>query len=141
MRSPGRSCSRGSAALELVVLTPIFLILLDFAVLGGRLAESQSQVDAVAHAAARAASLQRTVAAADKAARQVATDTVPQHGVTCRTVTVEIDTSAFRPGGVVAIRVGCDVALGDLAWLPLPGTHRVAGTATSVVDTYRGASP
>jgi Flp pilus assembly protein TadG len=137
----GRRRQRGSVALELVLLTPIFLILLDFAVLGGRLAQSQSEVDAAAHAAARAASLQRTVSGADAAARTLATDTLPQAGVACRRLDVAIDTAAFRPGGVVIVTVHCDVALSDLAWLPLPGTHGVYGSSTSAVDTYRSASP
>lgn len=136
-----RRRQHGAVSLELVLLTPIFLILLDFVVLGGRLSESQSQVDAAAHAAARAASLQRTVAAATSAARTVAADTLPQPGAGCRTLDVEVDTAAFRPGGVVVVTVRCDVSLSDLAWLPLPGTRSVTGTATSAVDTYRSASP
>jgi Flp pilus assembly protein TadG len=135
-----RRRDHGAVALELVLLTPLFLILLDFAVLGGRLSESQSQVDAAAHAAARAASLQRTVAGADSAARTVAGDTLPQ-ATGCRTTDVAIDTTAFRPGGVVVVTVHCDVVLKDLAWLPLPGTRTVNGSSTSAVDTYRSASP
>ena len=136
-----RRQGRGAVSLELVLLTPVFLILLDFAVLGGRLVLSQSQVDDAAHAAARAASLQRTVAGASIAARTVAADTLPQRGAGCRTLAVDVDTTAFRPGGMVAVTVRCDVTLGDLSWLPLPGSRTVAGVATSAVDTYRGASP
>ncbi|MHB8533255.1 MAG: TadE/TadG family type IV pilus assembly protein [Solirubrobacteraceae bacterium] len=139
--SRGRPRQRGAVALELVLLTPIFLILLDFAVLGGRLAESQSEVDAAAHAAARAASLQRTVAGADSAARTVAADTLRQPAGGCRSLEVQVETAAFRPGGVVVVTVRCDVPLSDLAWLPLPGTRTVEGTSTSAVDTYRSASP
>jgi Flp pilus assembly protein TadG len=135
-----RRRQRGATALEIALLTPIFLILLDFAVLGGRLSESQAQVDAAAHAAARAASLQRTVTSAASAARTVAADTLP-HAVGCRTLDVAIDTASFHPGGVVVVNVQCDVSLSDLAWLPLPGTHTVTGTSTSAVDTYRSASP
>ena len=136
-----RARQRGSAALELILLTPIFLILLDFAVLGGRLSESQAQVDAAAHSAARAASLQRAAGAADGAARSVAADSLPSADTTCRTLSVAIDTSAFRPGGVVVVRVDCAVNLSDLVWLPVPGTHTVVGASTSAVDTYRSTSP
>ena len=136
-----RRGTRGAAALELVLLAPVFLILLDFAVLGGRLVESQSQVDDAAHAAARAASLQRTVTGAAVAARTVATDTLPQRGATCSALDVQVDTAAFRAGGVVSVTVRCDVSLGDLSWLPLPASRNIEGTATSAVDLYRSSAP
>ena len=136
-----RARHRGAAALELVLIAPVLLILLDFAVLGGRLVESQSQVDDAAHAAARAASLQRTVTGADVAARTVAQDMLPQRGATCGSLDVQVDAAAFHPGGVVSVTVRCDVALGDLSWLPLPASRSIEGTATSAVDFYRGATP
>ena len=139
--SRSRRRSRGAAALELVLVAPVLFILLDFAVLGGRLVESQSQVDDSAHAAARAASLQRTVTGAALAARTVATDTLPQRGATCSALDVQVDTAAFHPGGVVSVTVRCDVSLGDLSWLPLPASRSIEGTATSAVDLYRGATP
>src|SRR5437660_815081 len=80
-------------------------------------------------AGARAASLQRTVAGAYGAARKVATDTLPQGGATCRSMNVEVDTAAFRPGGLVAVTVRCDVSLGDLSWLPLPASRSIDGSA------------
>ena len=132
---------RGVAALELALLAPVFLILLDFAVLGGRLVESQSQVDDAAHAAARAASLQRTVIGADVAARTVAADTLPQRGAACHALDVQVDTAAFHPGGVVSVTLRCAVSLGDLSWLPLPASRSIEGTATSAVDLYRSSAP
>lgn len=129
------------AALELAILAPVFLILLDFAVLGGRLVESQSQVDDAAHAAARAASLQRTATGANAAARTVAGDTLPDRGATCRALDVQVDTAAFHAGGIVSVTVRCDVSLGDLSWLPVPASRSIEGTATSAVDTYRAATP
>ena len=66
-----RRRSAGAVSLELVLITPLFLLLLDFAVFGGRLTESQSRVDDAAHAGARAASLERTVGGAQLAANQI----------------------------------------------------------------------
>jgi Flp pilus assembly protein TadG len=136
-----RRRSTGAVSLELVLITPIFLLLLDFAVLGGRLTESQSRVDDAAHAGARAASLQRTVAGADVAANQIVTDTLGQTDASCQTYRVSVDTSTFRAGGTVAVTVDCDVLLRDLSWLPLPGTRTVSGSFVSAVDTYRGSAP
>ena len=131
----------GAAALELALLAPVFLMLLDFAVLGGRLVESQSQVDDAAHAAARAASLQRTVTGATIAARTVVDDTLPQRGAACNALDVQVDTAAFHPGGVVSVTVRCGVALSDLSWLPLPASRSIEGTATSAIDAYRATTP
>lgn len=141
MRSQRRR-SRGAVSLELVLLTPIFLLLLDVAVYGGRLTASQSQVDAAAHAAARAASLQRSASAATAAADQVATDTLAAGGgPSCVAFHVTVDTTAFRAGGTVTATVQCDIAVHDLSWLPLPGTRTVTGNSTSAIDVYRSTSP
>jgi len=124
-----------------VLITPLFLLLLDVAVLGGRLTESQSRVDGAAHAGARAASLQRTVTGADAAANEVVAKTLGQSDASCQTYQVGVDTSAFRAGGSVAVTVDCDVLLRDLSWLPLPGTRTVSCSFVSAVDTYRASTP
>jgi Flp pilus assembly protein TadG len=124
-----------------VLLTPIFLLLLDLAVLGGRLTESQSRVDGAAHAGARAASLQRTVAGANAAAQQAVAGTLAGGGPSCTTYGVTVDTAAFRAGGAVTVSVHCSVSLHDLSWFPLPGARTVIGTSVSAIDTYRGTAP
>jgi Flp pilus assembly protein TadG len=136
-----RRRSRGAVSLELVLLTPVFLLLVDLAVFGGRLTESQSRVDAAAHAGARAASLERTVTGAAAAAQQTVASTLGQQDASCQTFRVTVDASAFRAGGTVKVAVECDVLLGDLSWLPLPGTRTVSGSSASPVDTYRGSAP
>ena len=136
-----RARSRGAVSLELVLVTPIFLLLLDVAVFGGRLTESQARVDDAAHAGARAASLQRNIAAATTAADATVADTLGNSDASCQTYDVSVDTSAFRAGGTVVVSVQCDVHLSDLNWLPLPGTRSVSGSFVSPVDTYRGSGP
>jgi len=131
-----RRC-RGSIALELALLTPVFLALLDLVVVGGRLTESQSRVDDAAHSAARAASLQRTVDGATAAARSVVADSLSQQGTSCETFSVTVDSSGFRPGGMASVTVSCSVALDGLSWLPLPGTRTVTGRSVSAVDVYQ----
>ncbi len=51
---------RGSAAVELVLATPVLVALMLLAVAGGRLASARGEVDAAARDAARAASIGRT---------------------------------------------------------------------------------
>jgi Flp pilus assembly protein TadG len=136
-----RRRSAGAVSLELVLITPLFLLLLDFAVFGGRLTESQSRVDDAAHAGARAASLERTVGGAQLAANQIVAATLGQSDASCHTYQVNVDTSGFRAGGSVAVTVNCDVLVSDLSWLPLPGTRTVSGSFVSAVDTYRSSTP
>ena len=66
------SRERGSAAAELVLVTPFLILLLLFAVAAGRLVQARLDVDSAAQQAARAASLARTPAAASAQAIQVA---------------------------------------------------------------------
>ena len=136
-----RHRGRGAVSLELVLVAPVFLLLLDLAVFGGRLSESQARVDDAAHAAARAASLQRSIGAATTAADATVADTLGDRDASCQTYRVNLDKSAFRAGGTVAVSVQCDIHLSDLNWLPLPGTRSVSGTFVSPVDTYRGSAP
>ena len=135
-----RRC-RGAVSLELVLITPLFLLLVDFAVFGGRLSESQARVDDAAHAGARAASLQRTIGSATAAADATVADTLGSGGASCSTYRASLNTSDFRAGGSVTVTVDCDVQLSDLTWLPLPGTRSVSGSFVSPVDTYRSSAP
>ena len=77
------SRERGSAAAELVLVTPLLFLLLLFAVAAGRLVQARLDVDSAAQQAARAASLARTPAAASAQATQVAQAALAGQSVTC----------------------------------------------------------
>jgi Flp pilus assembly protein TadG len=132
---------RGSAAVELVLVTPVLVALLLFVVAGGRLASSRADVDAAARDSARAASIARSGAAAERDGRAAAEATLADGRLSCRTLAVTIDTSAFRPGGTVAATVTCDVDLADLTGLGLPGSRAVTSHFVEPVDTFRGITP
>ena len=140
---PGRSCryhgrgDGGSAPVELTVVVPLLVMLLLFVVLCGRLVSAQLDLDAAAHGAARAASIARTPAAANAAARRTALDTLAARGVTCRQPQVTVDTGGLRPGGVVTVTVACTVPLADLTLLGVPGSRTESSTATSPIDRWR----
>ncbi|HEY8479733.1 MAG TPA: hypothetical protein VIL71_07875, partial [Spirillospora sp.] len=53
---------------------------------------------------------------------------------------VTTDVSDWRPGGRVGVTITCDVDLGDLSFIGLPGTKRLQGHAIAPIDTftYRG---
>lgn len=131
---------RGSAALELVLLTPVLLAMIDLAVLGGRLTDAQSQVDGAANAASRAASIDRSPGPAISAASTTAMTTLAQQHVTCLSPAVQVDTSAFHPGGWVAVTVSCSTSLNDLGWLPVPATKTLTSRSVSAIDVYEAAS-
>ena len=130
---------RGAVATELVLLTPLLIVLLLFVVALGRLAGARINVDGAAAQAARAASIATTPAQAIAAAQESATAALGSDHVTCVTLKVTINTARFAPGGSVAVTVSCSVALSELTGLRLPVTEQVSSTAASVIDTYRSA--
>ena len=130
---------RGAVATELVLLTPLLILMLLFVVALGRLAGARINVDGAAAQAARAASIATTPGGATAAAQQAATAALGSDHVTCATLQVTTDTARLAPGGSVTVTVTCAVALGDLSGLRLPVTESISSTAASVIDTYRSA--
>ena len=128
---------RGAVATELVLLTPLLVVMLLFVVALGRLAGARIDVDGAAAQAARAASIATTPGGATAAAQQAAAAALGSDHVTCATLQVATDTARFAPGGSVTVTVTCAVALSGLSGLRLPVTEQVSSTAASVVDTYR----
>jgi Flp pilus assembly protein TadG len=136
----GEVCDeRGVVATELVLLTPLLIVLLLFVVALGRLAGARINVDGAAAQAARAASIAATPGEATAAAEQTAEGALGSDHVSCARLTVSTDTARFAPGGSVTVTISCSVALSDLTGLALPVSEQVASTATSVIDTYRSA--
>lgn len=129
---------RGNAATELVLVTPVVLVLLMFAVFLGRITVAQSELQNAAHSAARAASIARTPSDALAAARQMAAAALGSRHVTCAPLTVGVDTTAFRPGGDVIVTVACTVDLADLGLLRIAGAQTLSTSFTEPVDRFEG---
>ena len=129
---------RGSATLELVLVTPVLLLMLLFVVFLGRLAEARNDVDRAARDAARAASIARSPEDADTAGKAAAASTLQAGGVSCRQLDVVIDASQFQAGGDVAAIVTCTVDLGDVAALRVPGSETLRASFSEPVDVFRG---
>ena len=132
---------RGSAAIELVLLVPALMLLLMFAVAGGRVAIAHGSVQQAAADAARAASIARTAGTTQTTAVAAARATLANQGLTCASMTVTLDTSGFAtPVGTpanVAATVSCTVELSELALPGLPN-RVVSATVTSPLDVFRG---
>lgn len=129
---------RGSASLELVLLTPVLVLLVLLVAFAGRTAQTRADVDRAARDAARAASIARTPETAVEDGGSAASATLTAGDVTCRTLTVDVDTSTFVAGGSVRATVTCAVDLTDLGLLGLPGSKSLTATFTQPVDVYRG---
>jgi Flp pilus assembly protein TadG len=128
----------GTMSLELVLLTPLLVAFMMLMVGLGLVVEAQSQVDGAARDAARAASIGRTTADADTAAREAATATLNGRKQRCRGgPSTAVDFAEWRPGGQVTVTVSCDIDLAGLSLIHLAPSKTMTGTATAPIDTLR----
>ena len=77
------SRDRGSATAEFAIMVPALVLLALLALLAHHLVAARMGSDTAAHAAARAATLERTPAAAHTAAETAVDETLHTHGVAC----------------------------------------------------------
>jgi Flp pilus assembly protein TadG len=128
---------RGSVTAEAVLVTPVLVMLLVFvAVVVHRGVDARLRLDDAAHQAARAASLERTPAAAGDAAQATATSALAEANVTCRHAQVTTTTTA-SPGSTVVVSVRCTVDFGQAMVLGVPGSRTLTASASEIVDLYR----
>jgi Flp pilus assembly protein TadG len=132
---------RGSVAIEAVVVTPAFILLVAMIIAGGRVQLARQGVEAAAYEAARAASIERTQADAGSAGRTAAQTSLSNQGLRCTSTDVNVDTAAFNAPlgttGQVTATVTCRVDLSDLSLPGVPGSRTITETASSPVDAYR----
>lgn len=138
-----RRDQRGLAmSVEAAVIVPALLLFVGLLLVLARIAVAEQHVGIAAAAGARAASLERTTTAGERAARAAVTAALEERGVTCRTTTVRLDASGLaRAAGeraTVEVEAGCAVELSDIALPFMPGTVDVAAARTSPVDPLRG---
>ncbi|ACY99665.1 MULTISPECIES: TadE family protein [Thermomonospora] len=126
----------GGMSLELVLMTPIFVLFLMLLAAVGRYVDAQSQIDGAARDAVRAASVARSAEQARRLAHRVGTDTLRGTHWCRGGPAIATDTRQWGPGGRVAVTVTCTVDLGDLMFLGLPATRTFTGNAVAPIDTY-----
>lgn len=129
MSRPGGD--RGSMSTETVLLAPVILLFLLFLVGAGRLVEAQEEVNGAARDAARAASVERTLADAEGAATDAATAVLDGQ---CANPRATLDGSDFTEGGQVRAEVTCDL---DLGFLGFDATRQVTGVAVVPLEQFR----
>lgn len=139
------SCSRSergmSPAMELVLLVPVLILIAGMIIAGGRIWFAKSAVTQAAYSGARAASIERTSAAAGSSGHSATTEQLSTEGLDCLSTVVDLDLSGFdTPVGQpasVSNTVRCRISLGDIALPGLPGTMQLVGHGTAAIDTYR----
>ena len=138
---------RGSATLELAILTPVMLFTIALVVLAGRVALAGNTVTTVAGNAAREASLARTAGTAIANATSSARAALAAQAINCQGGgTVSVDASGFGaaargvPGQVVTVSINCVVPIADLGLPGAPGTRTLSDQAVSPIDPNRSDS-
>jgi len=132
-----RADERGAAATEITLIAPLLIVLLLFVALCGRYALARGRIDSAARDGARAAALTREAGAADAAARSSVDANLNAGGLPCDSVAVDVDTSDFRAGGTVGVRLVCSVKTSDLSLLGI-GPRTMTSSSLAVIDVYRG---
>lgn len=123
----------GSMAVEMVLLTPAFVLLMLFLVGVGRVVEAQGQVDGAARDGARAASIQRDRALVGTAVSQAANQDLNPSG---KNMCPDGMTTGWQGGsavGNVTVTVNCTI---NLAVVPGLGAMQITGRAVAPLDTY-----
>ena len=142
MRWGGRARDRGSVTTEMVLITPLVLLLMQFIAFTGRFVDARSDVVSASRDAARAASIQRSPGDAAAIARETVERDLDGEGIRCRPaplVDVSFSGGGFAPGNYVHVQVTCGVRMSDLAWLNIPGTRSSTAEAVEIIDVYRGS--
>ena len=125
----------GSVTVEMVLLTPVLMVLILFGVYSGRASESSIQVRHAADQAARGAS---TVSRAriESTAFQVAERVLVGESTSC--IDFSVRTSLVVQGGNNAVRVevSCTINSQGLSLLGLT-QRRVTASSTEVLDRWR----
>ena len=137
MRPARTRGDRGSLTVELVVLTPVVLVVVLTSLVFGRIVEARQQVVEAARAGAEAAAVLPTVGTAQWVGSINAVINLIGRTHTCAHASITVDTSHFVPGGSVTAHVSCLVLLSDVGVPGLPGSTTVTASATAPLDPYR----
>lgn len=132
--SSHRRTDAGSMAVEIVLLTPVLLMFIYLIVAGGRYVAVQGEVEATARDAARAASFERSLGAAQAAAADITSSSLDRE-ISCSGLSWS--GTNFVAGGQVRVTLDCSVSYSGLGLIGLPGSVSVDGSSTAPLDQYR----
>ena len=126
---------RGSVTVELVLLTPLLMILVLFGIYAGRASEALIQVSNAADQAARAAS-KGSRSQIQSTAIQIAERALKMSGTSCTKTNIETTVISQGQDLAVSVNVSCEIKSQDLALL---GTRPrvVSASSVEVIDRWR----
>jgi Flp pilus assembly protein TadG len=126
---------RGSVTVELVLLTPLLMILVLFGIYAGRASESLIQVRNAADQAARAAS-KGSRSQIQSTAIQIAERALNISGTSCSKTNIETTIISQGQDLAVLVKVSCEIKSQDLS---LVGTRPrvVSASSVEVIDRWR----
>lgn len=142
-RWPGRATARlersesGSAAAELAVLLPAFILFFGLVIYAGRLAQAEATTESAARWAARTMSLAREPATAAGTAEADAATTLEVGDASCVSMGFSYDISDTA----VTVTITCRADVSELMLLPVPGSETIEASATEVRDRFREGVP
>jgi len=125
---------RGSVSVEMVVLTPLLVVLTLFGVFAGRATEGLTSVQHAADQGARAAS-KVAEARMEAVGRSAALEDLRNRGVAC--VAPRISVTRGDGGRTVTVGIECSSSSDGLGLLGVDSPS-LRATSTEVIDFYRG---
>lgn len=136
-----RASERGSSvAVEAALVLPVAMLFVGLVIVMAGHALAQQAVTAAATRAARAASLERSQASAERAALDAAVTELGNSRITCTDAQVSVDARGLAaPMGTVAsvtVRLTCR-AVFPVSMPGFQASRSLTGEGTSPVDTYR----
>ena len=130
--------SSGAGVVSMVIMIPVVVLIVELAVLGGRVAGARSEIQSAARQSSREASFAAGPGSASGLASAVATASLANASFQCNSPSVIVGGSTnFVAGGQVDVQVGCTVPLGDLTNLPVPGSLNITRSAVEPIDPFR----
>lgn len=127
--------NRGSAAVELVLVTPILMVLTLFVVTAGRSGEALHQVQHAADIGARAAS-QASAIRRESVGFTAALSDLRIGGRSCVDHSIRVDNVKVGHLDAVKVRISCRVEHAGLRLLGMVDRH-VTAESTESIDVYR----
>lgn len=122
-------------AVETVILTPIFVLLLVFISYASRVVDAQHELNRAADVAARAASQARSTSMSSRGA-ETAASSMRENQTHCRGFVVEVSRRSIAGIMHVEVRTSCHVNVLGLSLLGVR-SPMLTGMSTEVIDVYR----
>ena len=135
---PRPRTERGSASVELVLLTPVLVGMLCLVAAFGRVQNAHADIDAAARDAARAASIERTPTAARLAGERAAMAGLNAEGYRCDPLVVAVDTAGFAADAVVDVTIACSLRLSEVTGMGIPASTTLTARFSEPIDRFRG---